>query len=271
MTKKLSEFYSFAFEYLKRQTTPLIEEGKITYEQLEEYTTKTDIKNLNYSLEDAQRMIIICLQDYQSMPKVINYKGRENEINAVICNLNSKEIAEKWEGEALYRKFCTMFEINNQDSKRNSWLKFSKSIVSSAKFLAKFDTVEEFKGFLDCFNYNEHTMEALPLLLSQEIFGIQFALACNWLKELGLTYYPKPDIHMVKVFSALGICEENQIECYKAMIALAKKCNVNTYQLDKVVWLICSGNYYRQPNVEIKSKKLRDNFIEEINRYEWVE
>ena len=114
-------------------------------------------------------------------------------------------------------------------------------------------------------------MEALPLLLSQEIFGIQFALACNWLKELGLTYYPKPDIHMVKVFSALGVCEENQIECYKAMIALAKKCNVNTYQLDKVVWLICSGNYYRQENVEIKSKKLRDNFIEEISRYEWVE
>jgi hypothetical protein len=149
MTKYLSEFYDFAFEYLKNQTMPLIEEGKITYEQLEEYTNKTDVKSSNYSLEDAQRMIIICLQDYQSMPKVINYKDRESEINSVICDLNSKKIVEKWDGKSLYNKFCTMYPIKNQESKRNSWLKFSKSIVSSAKFLSKFDTVEEQKADLE--------------------------------------------------------------------------------------------------------------------------
>lgn len=269
MTRNLNEFYQFAFEYLKEQTKPLIAQGKITDEQLEEYTTKTDVKNTDYSLKDALRMLIICLQDYQAMPKVIKYKERQALINPVICDLDSEEIVKQWDGETLYRKFCTMFEIHNQESKRNSWLKFAKGIVSSAKFLSRFDTVEDFKGFLDCFRYNEYTKEALPLLLSQEIYGIQFALACNWLKELGLTYYPKPDIHMVKVFSALGICEENEVDCYKAMIVLAEKCSVSTYSLDKVVWLICSGNYYRQ-EIEITSKKLRDKFIEEINRYEWV-
>lgn len=270
MTKHLNEFYSFAFDYLTEQTKPWIEDGQITYEQLEEYATKTDVKPLVYTLEDVQRMLIVCLQDYQSMPNIIKYKEREKEINDILFDLNSKEIAKRWDGDSLYKKFCTMFDIKNQDSKRNSWLKFSKGIISSAKFLAKFDTVDDFKNFLDCFKYNEHTQEALPLLLSEEIFGIKFALACNWLKELGLTNYPKPDIHMMKVFSALGVCENNQIDCYKAMISLAQKCNVSAYSLDKVVWLICSGNYYRQ-NVQITSKKLRDNFIEEINRYHWIE
>lgn len=270
MCKRLNEFYSFAFDYLMKQSEILVEEGKLTYEQIAEYATKTDVKSDVYSLEDVQRMLIVCLQDYQSMPNVIKYKEREKEINEVLFNLNSKKIAEYWDNDALYDKFYTMYKFKNNESKRNSWRKFSKGIVSSAKFLSKFDTVDDFKEFLDCFKYNEYTREALPLLLSEEIFGIQFALACNWLKELGLTNYPKPDIHMIKVFSALGICKENQIDCYKAMINLAAKCSVSAYSLDKVVWLICSGNYYRQ-NVQISSKKLRDKFVNEINKYDWVE
>jgi hypothetical protein len=271
MTKKyISEFYQFASDNLTEQSRPLIDSGKITKEQLEEYKAKTDITNISYTLKDVQSMLIICLQDYQSMPNIIKYKDRENEINTILFDLDSKKIAKQWTADSLYKKFCEEYKIKNQNSKHNSWLKFSKGIVSSAIFLSKFDTVDDFNNFLECFKYNEYTLEALPLLISQEIFGVKFALACNWLKELGLTNYPKPDVHMMKVFSAMGICEETQIDCYKAMISLSKKCNISAYSLDKIVWLICSGNYYRQ-NVQLTSKKLRDNFVDEIKKYDWID
>lgn len=268
MDRKLSSFYAFSFNYLRSQTQPLIDEGKLTEQDLLEYTTKTDVHNKDYSLRDALRMLIICLQDYQSMPNVINYHAREQQINEILFDLDCEQIAEKWTGETLYHRFCEEFTVSNVDSPRNSWLKFSRGIVSAAQFMTMFKSKAEFTEFLACFSYNEHTQEALPLLLSAKIFGIQFALACNWIKELGLTEYPKPDIHMIKVFCALGVCKEDQIECYRAMLKVAQVCNVTAYQLDKVIWLICSGNYYRQ-GVTLPGKKLRDRFIAEIQKYHW--
>lgn len=268
MDKTLNTFYSFAFDYLKEQTQPLIDEGKLTEQELLEYTTKTDVPNTDYTLRDAFRMLIICLQDYQSMPNVINYIAREQKVNEILFNLDCNQIVENWTGETLYHRFCEEFPVSNADSPRNSWLKFSKGIISAAHFMVKFRTIEEFKSFLNCFSYNEHTREALPLLLSAKIFGIQFALACNWIKELGLIDYPKPDIHMIKVFHALGVCREDQIECYRAMVKIAEECSVSPYQLDKVIWLICSGNYYRQ-GVSLTGKNFRDRFIAEIEKYNW--
>ena len=48
MTKELKNFYSFAYDYLLKQTEPLINEGKISKKELEEYTTKTDVKKILY-------------------------------------------------------------------------------------------------------------------------------------------------------------------------------------------------------------------------------
>lgn len=51
--------------------------------------------------------------------------------------------------------------------------------------------------FVSRFDYNISTRMALPLLISTKISGVGFALACDTLKELGFTNYPKPDVHMM--------------------------------------------------------------------------
>ncbi|NCD05852.1 MAG: hypothetical protein EOL97_07010 [Spirochaetia bacterium] len=53
------------------------------------------------------------------------------------------------------------------------------------------------------FEYNLQTKIALPLLISKKISGIGFALACDFLKELGFTDYSKPDVHIVAVLTSL--------------------------------------------------------------------
>ena len=109
------------------------------------------------------------------------------------------------------------------------------------------------------YDYNTVTRMSLPLLISSKISGIGFALACDLLKELGYTYYPKPDVHMIDVFHGIGLCEKDPISVFETIERIATDCrtvddSVTPYKVDKVFWLICSGNFYKE-NLSIKRHK----------------
>ncbi len=92
------------------------------------------------------------------------------------------------------------------------------------------------------------------MLLGKEINGIGFALAGDFLKELGYTEYPKPDVHLMDVFSSLEICPNKQYDVYKAIIRMADVVGKNAYYVDKVFWLICSGKYHYD-DIKVAGKK----------------
>ena len=83
--------------------------------------------------------------------------------------------------EDLYYTFRNKFKITSRDSKMNSWYKWSKSIIDSAKFIKNFKDVEDFKYFVSLYDYNTITRMSLPLLISSKISGIGFPLACDFL------------------------------------------------------------------------------------------
>jgi len=95
---------------------------------------------------------------------------------------------------------------------------------------------------------------ALPLLIQRKIRGVGFALACDLLKELGYTSYPKPDVHLIDVFKEAGLCQGDPISVYEAIVQMADDCRETAYKVDKVFWLICSGYYYHE-GIRIKSHK----------------
>ena len=136
-------------------------------------------------------------QNYQRMPNVIKFQERREKIKNILFDFDVKKIVETYEIEELYRIFRKEFNITSADNKFNSWHKWSKSIIDSAKFLSEFKNVDDFKGFVGQFDYNVHTRMALPLLISEKISGMGFALACDFLKELGYINYPKPDVQLM--------------------------------------------------------------------------
>ena len=79
----------------------------------------------------------------------------------------------------LYQRFRKEFHVTSTDSKRNSWYKWSHSIVDAAKFMNEFSDVSDFEKFVGTFDYNVATRMALPLLISTKISGVGFALACD--------------------------------------------------------------------------------------------
>ena len=97
-----------------------------------------------------------------------------------------------------------------------------------------------------------------------------FAVACNWLKELGYVNYPKPDVHMKDICYAFGLIDSKKrdIDCFEAMIRVANECEVEPYKLDKVWWLICSGNFYRYDIQLPNPQKTKNDFLSHIESNE---
>ncbi|RKM59530.1 hypothetical protein D6856_09945 [Butyrivibrio sp. XB500-5] len=201
------------------------------------------------------------------MPNVIAFNKRKKEIGKILHNFDHKKVS-TMNPEDLNRTFREKFDVKSADTKQNSWYKWSNAIVDSAKFLTEFEKIADFEEFVGRFDYNVHTSMALPLLISHKINGIGFALACNLLKELGYSRYPKPDVHLVDVFSGLGLCEKDQIATFEAVVRMSDYCmeagdtTATPYKVDKIFWLICSGNFYKDEAKEIPKKGKKKEFIE---------
>lgn len=228
----------------------------------------------NYeSLKDIYIQFITSAQNYQHMPSVIKFSQRKEDVSEMLYKYDIQRISEM-DSEKLYREFRDRFKVTSKDGKNNSWYKWSCTIVDSAKFVSGFKDASDFDEFVKRFDYNAISRMALPLLIKSKIRGIGFVLACDLLKELGYTNYPKPDVHMIDVFYGICLCEaisnssnssnsseEKLISVFEAIERMADDCrtvddSVTPYKVDKVFWLICSGYYYkeRQP-IRIKGHK----------------
>ncbi len=151
--------------------------------------------------------------------------------------------------------------INNS---KNYWVIFCKSVISASKFLSQFSNVNEFDNFVSQFYLNEYTRLALPLLLEQEIFGFGFALSCNFLKENGYPEFVKPDVHIKAIFYGTGISKSNSdYDIFKDVIRFSKDIGELPYTVDKLFWLVGSGNFYLD---KVKIKTNRNYFIDRVKQ-----
>ena len=242
------------------------------YKYLEDMTPEgIDLKKYflgdsrNYeSLRDIYIQIIQSAQNYQRMPNVIAFNKRKEQIGKILYDFDYSQI-QSLSADDLYQRFRKEFNVTSTDSKRNSWYKWSCSVVDAAKFMSDFSNVEDFETFVERFDYNVSTRMALPLLISTKISGVGFALACDLLKELGFTNYPKPDVHLIEVFSGVGLSEEKPDLVFEAITRMADICDVTPYKVDKVFWLICSGRFYLEKPQEIKVQARKKDLIDCLN------
>ena len=126
------------------------------------------------------------------------------------------------------------------------WPLYCKTILSAALFLSQFKSGEDFYQFANLFYTNRQAKAALPLIIAEEVEGFGYPLACDFLKELGFIEYGKPDVHIIEIFSALGLSGEKDrpYMVQKALLSMAEAVNVSPYNVDKLFWLIGSGKLY---------------------------
>jgi hypothetical protein len=196
--------------------------------------------------------------------------GGVGNLGPVLCDFHPLRVLEKyrsgWEGvlDDIVAQLKPKGSVPR--TPRSIWRRYCRSILSGTKFLSRFSSAEDFYGWVDSFDENERSRPALPLLLAQEIEGFGFALACDFLKERGYENFSKPDVHVKDILRALGLSpwEATDYDVFRAVARIARNAGVTPYNVDKLFWLIGSGNFYEDPHVgnrgRIGSKK--EEFIE---------
>lgn len=134
---------------------------------------------------------------------------------------------------------------------KSLWPKYCKTILSSASFFSQFRNGQEFYEWANLLYGNKKTMPALPMIIAAEIEGVGYPLACDFLKELGFVEYGKPDVHVIEIFTGIGLCDArpSPYQVQKVISKIAESAGVSPYNVDKLFWLIGSGKFYKHENL----------------------
>jgi hypothetical protein len=254
-TEKMQTIYSEAKKFLE-EITPSELQGK----EMEKYF---DVQMTFKTKNDILWRLLNSLQNRNMLPKVIGFenKDRKTIFKHILFDYDANIILNEYTADTLFLCFKENFNIKYTESKRSTWFGYAKSVISACIFINEFSSADDFNEFITRFTYNEFSSAALPLILEKEIYGFGFALACDFLKELGYTGYPKPDIHIKDILVAFNLCENNDYDAYKTVIEMANAVNETAYKVDKILWLIGSGRYYHH---DIQIGRNKEKFIEKM-------
>lgn len=207
---------------------------------------------------------------------MFNEKNKENrdKIKEAVCDYDSAIFIKRYANwESLYDSFIKNGLKDNGKNRQvkkeysnniplTNWEKYAKGLFEGINFLANNNGFEIVKGLIDLTStINKITDIEINKIktISNYIPGFGLALACDWLKECGCTWLVKPDIHIIEVYKHLINSENDKIKNedliidmfdYSILIQHEVDKSMTAYKLDKMIWLICTGDFY-QYNIKI--------------------
>ena len=247
--------YDLAWRYLLG-----LRSAGVTEELLQHYLNPPDNRETPNAMDDVFRRLLQSAQNRRMMATVIG--GSIGGVEALGPMLGG------FSPTATIRSFSSPDEFLDAIKKElrpvgkfrrgrgSLWPLFAKAALSGAQFLSQFDSGPEFIEWVRVFDDDDRKRAALPMLLSQEIDGFGFALACDFLKELGFHNFAKPDVHVKSVVRGLGLSSKtaNDYAVFKAVVRIASHCGETPYAVDKLFWLVGSGRFYDHPQMGKKGR-----------------
>jgi hypothetical protein len=179
-----------------------------------------------------------------------NSIGELNQLETVLKRFNPHNVEEaynSWKGffKAVEESSYSPPGRMDIDNSRSHWVQFSKSAISASDFLSEFEDLKEFEEFVTEFKEGKYTLYSLPLLLSERVHGFQFALGCDFLKEIGNPEFIKPDTHIKDLFLGLEISDSNSdFDIFLDVVEFAEEIDKKPYEVDKLFWLVGSGKFH---------------------------
>jgi hypothetical protein len=240
------EAYTLAKEYLLQLNI-----AGVTSHLLEKYLRLSETKPRPQSIPEIYRRILVSAQNANMKAGVIGKAiGGVDKLGPVLCDFQPSAVLLKftsgWEQvlDEIEARLQPTGKIRREA--RSIWPHYCQTILSAAQFLVQFPTPDDFYHWVDFFDHDDRARAALPMLLDKEIDGFGFALACDFLKELGYVNFAKPDVHLRDIFRGLKLCspKADDYEVFKAVVRVANHAKVTPYNADKLFWLIGSGYFY---------------------------
>ena len=148
--------------------------------------------------------------------------------------------------------------------------RYAQSLLECAAFVNEFKSRKEFLNDLKRHYKENDYRDLIDYFRSKVTKGFSVALTCDFLKEFDKEFndLPKPDVHIKDTLCAFYgrkksyySTTDREYECIKEMQDLVKQINeslsskkqITVYQLDRMIWLICSGNFFLDQKENYKS------------------
>ena len=132
----------------------------------------------------------------------------------------------------------------------NAYQKVKENVYDSARYLSGFKSVDDMYAYFDSFDSTKQEgRDNLVKMIAPLIKWWGAALVANWLKDIGMSNFSKPDKHVKYIIIELGLSRDDDYEVMGAVFKIAEdyKTIDNTasaFKLDRILWLIGSGNFY---------------------------
>ena len=178
------------------------------------------------------------------------------------------------------------FQILNDNPNRNSWVIFAKSICDSALFLSKYTSYDDLVAYCVKDNPADRFDIAKKIARQRGAGCSSVIMTLNWLKDIGIEGYCKPDIHLCRIITGIfkdeflekgkpytSTCmsewEEKlpgktkvQKDVFIKAVHQAVHDNADLFAVDRILFLIGSGDFY-EPGV--LSSKLKEEYASNVH------
>lgn len=256
--------FKAAKQYLEQNANPV---------KCQQYLAEREI----HSLEEAFEVAVRSINDQTILGGVIGYGDGEEGSNGhtikhCLFNLDYKKVyAVYGDGkktddryQELYCCFRSAIESNGKDDQNNSWKKYAKNVCGIAAYISRFDSAED---MLNYFNRAKNADERIALAdeIAAEIPQWGFKMACNWLKDIGISGFAKPDNVLSYIFTNLGLAEKDDKLIFKAINQMAEDNQTPTFVVDMVFWLIGNRTATVVKDIERKKGKNKEDFVKTVS------
>jgi hypothetical protein len=231
----------------------LVHQGGITQALVDQYVRPAPDAQRPAGQAEIYQSLLRSAQSAQSMPNVIGGSiGGIERLGAVLFGFDPAAVAAKYprSEEDCRHLFDDIKEALAPRGKlnynpRSLWRRFCGTIISGASFLAEFPDERAFYAWVEPFDLNEEGRVQITGEIARQVDGVGFALASDFLREVGFTNFSKPDVHIKEIFSELGLsATKDDIEMFKAVGRVARNVGITPHEVDQLFWLIGSGDLY---------------------------
>lgn len=235
------------YQTMLRDLNSLASIAGIKEEDLQKYFSPDTSQSFLYHLCSS-------LQNSGMMANTILFGSANNSIiKEVMCNYDSALAFKKYKSwQDIYNAFLSegISDKGSGKNKETNWGKYCKGLYEGLQFL------NEGGGSLirELSLSRELNKDNLKRVkdISKRIHGLGFALTCDWLKECGCTWLAKPDTHVNDVVKALRntrvVTDEevlDEVYSWANEIKLSGiDLDITTYKLDRIIWLLCTENFF---------------------------
>lgn len=239
------QFYSVSFEYLIKQ----LPEAR-AMEIMAEHLDLEDASQTHVTLNKLYEGLLISAQNVQGKPNQIGRAiGGIGQLARITNDFDPSWVVEHYRSsDEIFEQVLAVLKPSGRVNRepRGVWPKYCRTMFTAARFFSQFESGQDFYICANRLYSDIRSQDALPLWIAHHVDGVQYALACDFLKEKGFLDYGKPDVHVKDILKYVGLCAHNASEHeFQAEIrAIAKAIGKTAYHVDKLIWLLGSGNFY---------------------------